>query len=100
MQENTETEKPHGRTRGDHHDTATDVPQAKEIGAVESGSSSSQEMGFDEKHTKKLIRKIDWALLPFLALLYLLSFLDRSKPLPLLSKPSLTQSKQILETLD
>merc|ERR1712000_501543 len=28
--------------------------------------------------TKKLIRKMDWALLPFLALLYLLSFLDRT----------------------
>ncbi|PWN47220.1 MFS general substrate transporter [Violaceomyces palustris] len=31
--------------------------------------------GIDEK---KLVRKIDWALIPFLSLLYLLSFLDRS----------------------
>ena len=56
------------------------VPDSKEeeVDAVESGSSSSQELGYDEKQTKKLIRKIDWALLPFLALLYLLSFLDRS----------------------
>jgi hypothetical protein len=46
------------------------------IEVVES-SSSSRELGFDEHQTKKLIRKIDWALLPFLALLYLLSFLDR-----------------------
>jgi hypothetical protein len=28
--------------------------------------------------TRKLIRKIDWMLMPFLALLYLLSFLDRT----------------------
>lgn len=27
---------------------------------------------------KKLIRKIDWALIPWLSLLYLLSFLDRT----------------------
>lgn len=57
------------------------VPASKEeaVDAVESGSSSSQELGYDEKQTKKLIRKIDWALIPFLALLYLLSFLDRSR---------------------
>ena len=42
---------------------------------VESGSTSSLEFGFDKKTTAKLIRKIDWVLLPFLALLYLLSFL-------------------------
>ncbi|KAF1814745.1 major facilitator superfamily transporter [Eremomyces bilateralis CBS 781.70] len=34
--------------------------------------------GFDKQQTKKLLRKIDWALIPFLALLYLLSFLDRT----------------------
>jgi MFS family permease len=34
--------------------------------------------GWDETTTKKLIRKIDLALIPFLALLYLLSFLDRT----------------------
>lgn len=34
--------------------------------------------GFDEKATKTLLRKIDWTLIPFLALLYLLSFLDRT----------------------
>lgn len=41
-------------------------------------SSSSQEFGYDEQQTKRLIRKMDWNLLPFLALLYLLSFLDRT----------------------
>ncbi|KAM0231958.1 hypothetical protein ACHAPO_008257 [Fusarium lateritium] len=34
--------------------------------------------GFDQASTKKLLRKIDWTLIPFLALLYLLSFLDRT----------------------
>jgi hypothetical protein len=51
----------------------------EDVAFAESASNSSQEFGFDEKQTKTLIRKIDWALLPFLALLYLLSFLDRSR---------------------
>ncbi|KAK4160571.1 putative high-affinity nicotinic acid transporter [Cladorrhinum sp. PSN259] len=34
--------------------------------------------GWDEARTKALIRKIDWALIPFLSFLYLLSFLDRT----------------------
>ncbi|CAG8949085.1 hypothetical protein HYFRA_00002214 [Hymenoscyphus fraxineus] len=33
---------------------------------------------FDEARTKTLIRKLDWHIVPFLALLYLLSFLDRT----------------------
>jgi hypothetical protein len=35
-------------------------------------------VGFDPKSTKRLLRKIDMRLIPFLALLYLLSFLDRT----------------------
>ncbi|TLD34771.1 high-affinity nicotinic acid transporter [Venturia nashicola] len=34
--------------------------------------------GFDTKSTNRLLRKIDFALIPFLSLLYLLSFLDRT----------------------
>jgi len=34
--------------------------------------------GWDAASTKKLIRKIDLALIPFLSFLYLLSFLDRT----------------------
>lgn len=34
--------------------------------------------GFTPESTKKLLRKIDKTLVPFLALLYLLSFLDRT----------------------
>ncbi|KAH6909283.1 high-affinity nicotinic acid transporter [Coprinopsis sp. MPI-PUGE-AT-0042] len=33
---------------------------------------------FDPARTGRLLRKMDWAIVPFLALLYLLSFLDRS----------------------
>ncbi|EXJ80382.1 hypothetical protein A1O1_08526 [Capronia coronata CBS 617.96] len=53
-------------------------PSKENVEMLESGSTNSQELGFDKKATKKLIRKLDWALLPFLALLYLLSFLDRT----------------------
>lgn len=41
-------------------------------------SQSVEAAGWDESTTKKLIRKIDVRLIPFLALLYLLSFLDRT----------------------
>ncbi|KAK2593704.1 hypothetical protein QQS21_008612 [Conoideocrella luteorostrata] len=37
-----------------------------------------EEPCYTPTETKRLLRKIDWALLPFLAFLYLLSFLDRS----------------------
>merc|ERR1711939_352393 len=51
----------------------------EDVETVETASNSSQEAGgFDKKATKRLIRKLDWTLLPFLALLYLLSFLDRT----------------------
>ncbi len=64
------------------HEVLADVDNShsKEanIESLESASSSSQDLGFDSKATSRLIRKIDWTLLPFLALLYLLSFLDRT----------------------
>ncbi|KAL5603961.1 hypothetical protein FOVSG1_006711 [Fusarium oxysporum f. sp. vasinfectum] len=34
--------------------------------------------GWSEADTKRLIRKIDWSIIPFVSLLYLLSFLDRT----------------------
>lgn len=33
---------------------------------------------YDEKETKKILRKIDWHLLPVLAILYLLAFIGTS----------------------
>lgn len=52
--------------------------------------SSSNDTGLDEKNTpdyrnpevKRICRKIDWRLPPVLALLYLLSFLDRTNSMP------------------
>lgn len=37
-----------------------------------------QEQVFDPKETKRILRKVDFRLVPVLALLYLLAFLDRS----------------------
>ncbi|KAK5561055.1 hypothetical protein LTR46_001365 [Exophiala xenobiotica] len=61
-------------------DVPVELLRSKEdVETVETASNSSQEaVGFDKKATKRLTRKMDWALLPFLALLYLLSFLDRT----------------------
>ncbi|KAK7753813.1 hypothetical protein SLS62_004179 [Diatrype stigma] len=42
------------------------------------GSDAVETQGFDAQATKRLLRKVDWTLVPFLALLYLLSFLDRT----------------------
>lgn len=42
------------------------------------GFGEVESAGYDATATKKLLRKCDKALLPFLALLYLLSFLDRT----------------------
>ncbi|CEI62484.1 unnamed protein product [Fusarium venenatum] len=39
---------------------------------------SVETAGWSEADTNRLIRKIDWAIIPFVSLLYLLSFLDRT----------------------
>jgi MFS family permease len=49
---------------------------ASQNGSVESVNIESA--GWDATSTKRLLRKIDRTLIPFLALLYLLSFLDRT----------------------
>ncbi|KAK7948646.1 uncharacterized protein PG986_009532 [Apiospora aurea] len=54
-----------------------------EVGMIENKAAatvagSGNSAPFDTGATKRLIRKIDWTLIPFLALLYLLSFLDRT----------------------
>lgn len=53
--------------------TETDLYEANSSDGVESPI-----MGYDQKATKRLLRKIDLHLIPFLALLYLFSFLDRT----------------------
>jgi hypothetical protein len=50
-----------------------------------------QEPVFDPKETKRILRKVDFRLIPVLALLYLLAFLDRElKPMVILSIHTLT----------
>ncbi|KAL2073530.1 hypothetical protein VTL71DRAFT_10856 [Oculimacula yallundae] len=52
-----------------------------EYNEVESANDSRDELSppiFDAAATKRLLRKLDFRLIPFLALLYLLSFLDRT----------------------
>jgi hypothetical protein len=39
---------------------------------------ASQDSQWKDLHTKRLLRKVDWRLLPLLILMYLLNFLDRS----------------------
>lgn len=46
--------------------------KVKDVDLVESvESASTSSLGFDQVQTKKLLRKIDYTLVPFLALLYL-----------------------------
>ncbi|TLD17981.1 hypothetical protein PspLS_10562 [Pyricularia sp. CBS 133598] len=47
-------------------------------GQVDYRNDDLESPGFDAAATKKLVRRIDWHLIPFLACLYLLSFLDRT----------------------
>lgn len=51
-----------------------------EVSSIDKAESSSNDpqLGYDESATKRLVRKIDLNLLPVLAILYLLSFLDRT----------------------
>ena len=41
-------------------------------------SPTATNVEYDEKMTKRLVRKLDWHILPVLVILYLLSFLDRT----------------------
>ncbi|CAN8100244.1 unnamed protein product [Discula destructiva] len=62
-------------------DTSLDAKYAEkqvEDALPRDSSSLDDAVVFDDTATRRLIRKIDWRLIPFLALLYLLSFLDRT----------------------
>jgi hypothetical protein len=70
-------EKNVGEAPGADFDTSSTEKNlaCKDVGM---GSSEVEAAGFDAARTKSLLRKCDKVLLPFLALLYLLSFLDRT----------------------
>ena len=52
-------------------------PVALSLDEVESSSTESTTK-YDERMTKKLVRKLDWHIMPVLVILYLCSFLDRT----------------------
>lgn len=63
------------------HESTPRRPRRAEASAygVESLSPGPSEIApFDQKETKRLLRKIDLVILPFVALLYLLRFLYRA----------------------
>lgn len=47
------------------------------VAQLEHAQTQDDHVSFDTKATRRLLRKMDIRLIPFLALLYLLSFLDR-----------------------
>jgi hypothetical protein len=55
----------------------SDALKKSEVAQFEHALTSEDHNSFDAKATKRLLRKMDIRLIPFLALLYLLSFLDR-----------------------
>lgn len=55
----------------------SDGQEKSTVAQVEYKQDQDQHVSFDDKATKRLLRKMDIRLIPFLALLYLLSFLDR-----------------------
>jgi len=56
----------------------SDALKKSEVVQFEHAQTDEDHVSFDTKATKRLLRKMDIRLIPFLALLYLLSFLDRT----------------------
>ena len=56
----------------------TAVPDAVPGKDGDVSSAEAANVEYDEKMTKRLVRKIDWHIMPVLVILYLLSFLDRT----------------------
>lgn len=64
-----------GSEKISNSDLSVDATQKREVHEYEDSAPTSTEYAeapqFDQKRTKKLLRKLDWHLVPFLALLYL-----------------------------
>ena len=58
----------------------SDLPKKEEAGMIDIDESTgeSDDLDFSVEDEKRLIRKLDLRLIPWLSLLYLLSFLDRT----------------------
>ncbi|QDS72837.1 hypothetical protein FKW77_006964 [Venturia effusa] len=59
-------------------DRKTPYEESENPAVFEKAASEGSLVGFNDRATKRLLRKIDLYLIPLLSLLYLLSFLDRS----------------------
>ena len=64
----------------DHHDNDLEKKSPTHVkkGSPSTEDAQSHQDDFSDVDGKKLLRKIDFKLIPFLSLLYLLSFLDRT----------------------
>ena len=72
--------------------------EKEQVGTGEASPVQAKEEGVDVIDEKKLLRKLDWHLVPGLTFLFLLSFLDRSNSnslsVPLLVFSSLSFSRK------
>jgi len=59
-------------------DSRKSLASSSGIQEIEHGDQEAPEFYIDPIAEKKLIRKLDWRLIPWLSLLYLISFLDRT----------------------
>jgi hypothetical protein len=67
--------------KSDSHEKQRDSELDGKVGldVIENAHSSDDYVpAYDEAEAKKILRKVDWRLIPMLTLLYVLSFLDRS----------------------
>lgn len=53
-------------------------PEVSQAESIEVPIAVAEAQGFDEHATKRLLRKLDWHIIPFMSLIYLLCFLDRT----------------------
>ncbi|KAL8365417.1 hypothetical protein RB595_004292 [Gaeumannomyces hyphopodioides] len=53
-------------------------PEVSQAESIEVRIAAVEAQGFDEHATKRLLRKLDWHIIPFMSLIYLLCFLDRT----------------------
>ena len=63
----------------DQHSVA-EVPSEKQLGGDTEKQISNEDVGdrqIDTAEQARILRKVDWNLLPIITLLYLMSFLDR-----------------------
>lgn len=51
--------------------------EEKEVGVVHTATFTDIDDGFDPKDVKRVMRKVDWRLLPILTAMYTVSQLDR-----------------------